>query len=130
MLIAPFSPNKFFQQSAPGVTTWVIIATDGTTYGTLALLRAAGKTPYPASNGTIGLDLGMKIQTLTMRSVTSAGADGSPFYCNINPEVTPTGTNGQLISGSGQQFVHAGHIWTVWVSLTTSTDTIELLGSY
>ena len=124
MLIFPHAPNQITQQAVPGDTSWRIVASDGTTYTSTALMLAAGRVPFPS------LDPGMFLQTITLRSV-NAGADGSPFYYAKNPNPTPpTGTNGQLVSGSGQQMVAAGNVWTVWVKLTAATDTIELLGQY
>lgn len=130
MLIFPHSPNTVSAFAAPGSTSWVVVAMDGTTYTTTAALVAAGKTFFPYGNASVqGLDLGMKLQTLTLTSV-NAGAAGSAFYFSKNPQVTPSGTIGEFVNNNGMQIVVPGTVWQIWIKLTASTDTIELFGQF
>ena len=123
MLIFPHAPNKIGVQPVPSDTAWRIVASDGSTYTTVAALISMGKVPFPL------VDAGITIQTLTMRTI-NANADGSPFYFSINPQVVPTGIAGQLVSGSGQQFVAPGSIWQLWVKLTAAGDTLDILAQF
>lgn len=134
MLIFSQAPGKYPLQVAPATTSWVVIASDGTAYTTVALLLAAGKTPFPKTNrtnstpGTVGLDPGMKIQSITLNTV-NAGAPGSAFYVEFNPQTAPSGTAGEFIA-SGAYDVEPGHISQLWVSLTVAGDTLSILARY
>lgn len=128
-LVFGLATGKYPLQLAPATTSWVIVASDGSTYTTKALLLAAGKQPFPKSDGTIGLDLGMKLQSVTLSSV-NAGAAGSPFYVAFNPQTPPSGTAAELIEPGGIYFNETGHVSQLWVALTTAGDTIDLLARY
>jgi hypothetical protein len=130
MLIFPNAPNVFNAFASPGSTSWVLVGSSGTTYASVAACIAAGDQPYPKSNGTVGLDPGMKLQTLTLTSV-NGGAAGSAFYFTKNNQtIPPTGTAGDFVNNAGMQIVIPGTIWQVWIKLTASTDTIQLMGQY
>lgn len=106
-----------------------MVASDGSTYTTVAALLAAGKQPFPKSDGTHGLDLGMKLQSVTLSSA-NAGAAGSPFYVAYNPQTPPAGTAAEEIQPGGLYFTEGGHISQLWLALTAAGDTIDLLARY
>lgn len=125
MLVSQYTPNRIVKHAVPGDTAWRIVASDGTTYTTYALLVAAGKVPYP------GLDAGGHLEWMTLRSETGAGADGDPFYYHIGGVATISNDNdGFLVSGAGQIVNIPGPIKTVWIRATTGTDEIILEGAY
>lgn len=128
MLIFNQAPGKYPLQVVPASTAWRVISSDGGAYATVAALLAAGKQPFPKSDGTIGLDLGMKIQSITLSTV-NAGAPGSAFYVAFNPQTPPTGTAAEFIA-SGAYDVEPGHISQLWVSLTVAGDTLDILARY
>lgn len=128
MLILSQAPGKYALQVTPGTTSWVVISSDGNAYTSVAALLAAGKTWFPRTNGTVGLDLGMKIQSITISTVNS-GAPGSAFYVAFNPQAPPSGTAGEFIS-SGVYDVETGHISQLWIALTAATDVINILARY
>ena len=113
------APNVAQVTATPPDTSWRVIASDGTTYTTLAALLAAGKTPYP------GLDPGAYLQSLSIVSV-AGGAPGSAFSFRKNPLTTPT--TGQLVP-AGVTWVMSGKVETIWVS-TNGTDSLNLHGAY
>lgn len=127
MLVFGHAPNKIELNFAAGVATWVVISTDGVGYASLAALFAANKVPWPRSNGTVGLDPGMMLQSLTA-STFNGTTDGSGFFLVVNSANAPT--NAEFVSGGGQKFTQAGQVWNVWVKLTDGTDTLALLGQY
>lgn len=127
-LVFGHAPGKYPLQVTPGTTSWVVISSDGNAYTSVAALLAAGKTWFPRTNGTIGLDLGMKIQSITLSTV-NAGAPGSAFYVAFNPQTPPTGTAGEFIS-SGLYDVETGHISQLWIGLTAAGDTLDILARY
>lgn len=128
-IVFQHAPGKYALQVVPATTSWVVIASDGTTYATVALLLAAGKQPFPKSDGTRGLDLGMKVQSLTLSTVNT-GAAGSAFYVAYNPQTQPSGTAAELVQPGGVYFVEPGNITQLWVSLTASGDTLDILLRY
>lgn len=128
MLIFPLATGVLNAFAAPGSTSWVLVGTSGTTYTSVAACLAAGDQPYPKSNGTTGLDLGMKMQTLTLTSVND-GAAGSAFFFTKNSQTIPP-TAGDFVNNQGMQIVLPGHISQLWIKLTASGDTIECFGQY
>lgn len=128
-LVFGLATGKYPLQITPATTLWVIVASDGSTYTTKALLLAAGKQPFPKSDGTIGLDLGMKLQSVTLSSV-NGGVAGSPFYVAFNPQAPPSGTAAEGIQPGGIYFNETGHISQLWIALTASGDTIDILSRY
>lgn len=124
-LVFNHAPNKLVQKAAPGVASaWYIVASDGSTYTSLANLVAASKKVYP------GLDPGMFLQGLTLKSEASAGGAGSAFYAAVNPQSTPSGTGSAEMVLSGEEFTFTGGVWQVWVYLTTATDKINMAAAY
>lgn len=128
MLIFPLATGVLNAFAAPGSTAWVLVGTSGTTYASVAACLAAGDQPYPRSNGTTGLDPGMKVQTLTLTSV-NASAAGSAFFFTKNSQTIPP-TVGDFVNLSGMQIVLPGHISQLWLKLTASGDTIECMAQY
>lgn len=128
MLIFPLATGVLNAFAAPASTAWVLVGTSGTTYASVAACLAAGDQPYPRTNGTTGLDPGMKLQTLTLTSVNGNGA-GSPFFFTKNSQTIPP-TQGDFVNSSGMQIVLPGHISQLWIKLTASGDTIECMGQY
>ena len=128
MLIFPHAPGVMNAFAAPGSTAWVLVGSSGTTYASVAACLAAGDQPYPKSNGTIGLDLGQKIQTLVLTSV-NGGASGSAFFFTKNSQTIPP-TVGDFVNNQGMQIVLPGHISQLWLKLTAAGDTIEVFGQY
>lgn len=129
MLIFPLATGTFNAFAAPNSTNWVLVGTSGTTYASVAACLAAGDQPFPKANGTTGLDLGMKVQTLTLASVNTNAAGGA-FYFSKNPQTPPTGTAGDFVNSSGMQIVIPGNITQLWLKLTAATDTIECFAQY
>jgi hypothetical protein len=120
-----YLPNSISLGVTPSDTSWRVVASDGTTYTTLALLVAAGKTPFPAGN-TFASIVASPCR-LYARSDAS-GSDGSNFYVATNQKTAPT--TGQLIDGSGgQQLVIDGPFQNLWLK-TNGTDQIDLLFQY
>lgn len=128
MLVFGLASSKYALEVAPATTSWRVISSDGGAYATVAALLAAGKQPFPKSDGTIGLDPGMKLQSLTL-STSNAGAAGSGFYVAYNPQTPPSGTAAEFIETT-VYFTEVGHIWQLWVSLTVSSDTLQILARY
>lgn len=128
MLIFPLATGVLNAFAAPGSTNWVLVGTSGTTYASVAACLAAGDQPFPKSNGTIGLDPGMKVQTLTLTSV-NAGAAGSAFFFTKNSQTIPP-TAGDFVNNAGMQIVLPGHISQLWLKLTASGDTVECMAQY
>lgn len=114
-------------------TTEGFVATDDTTYPTLAALLAAGKTAFP------GLEAqGIYPQAVVMSSVAAAGgAAGDYFEFTDNSQTAPS--HGIPVFGSGQQFVLEGiqnqsgsHlIQSIYVcNKKTASDIIECVAIY
>lgn len=127
-LVFGLATGKYPLEVAVGSTSWRVISSDGNAYASVAALLAAGKQPFPKSDGTIGLDLGMKLQSVTL-STSSAGAPGSAFYVAFNPQTAPSGTAGEFVE-AGIYFNETGHVSQLWVSLTASSDVLQILARY
>lgn len=136
-----YAPNQLVRDDLYTTDTkWHVVAMDGTGYTTLALLLAAGKTPYPFGNSTTpGLDPGHFLQGLIVRSmVAGTGADGSAFYIAVSRGAAFSSLASEalrdqqslLVSGGGQMFGYDGGLWNVWVRKTVASDEIILQGSY
>src|SRR4029450_2897963 len=114
-----YAPNRKANNVAMVNGAWRVVGSDGILYSNLTSFPA-GVKPWP------GLDPGMFLQYLTMRSATTAPADGAGFDVAFN-QTAPT--FGRFVSGSGQTLNDPGPVWNVWVK-GTSTDLIELVGGY
>lgn len=121
-------------ENAPGDTAIRILAADGSSYTTLALLEAAGKTPWP------GLDPGMNMGKLSIRSIATGGTtDGSGFNYIIN-EIKPSAISSmKRVSGGGQERQSGStkafgndlqFVWQLWFAMSVSTDIIEATFEY
>ena len=125
--IQGYTPNKKVVTDTDHTdTAWRAVATDGTAYTTLALLVAAGKTPFP------GLDPGVTLATLLARSIAPAGpSDGSAFYIQFNSATQPGSDNAaHFVSASGQTITFQGPFNNVWVRKTVAADNVVLEGAY
>lgn len=121
-----YAPNPKVANCAPATTNWQIVAEDGTTYNTLALLLAALKRPYP------GLFRGAKLESCLMRTISAAGAAGAAALYKRDTTTTPSAisdADGEL-GGSDQQIGLECPFQILWVKLTTSTDRLLLDGRY
>ena len=129
-------PNKVEFDFVIGVITWVILATDGTNYATLAALTAAGKSPWPHSytlSGTIqpGIDQGFNMLGPLTAQSDAAGAAGSLFYLETNLATAPVTDNpGALATGSGISFTDVGTLNNVWVRMLSATDKLRITLRY
>ena len=85
-----------------GAVTDGILATDGTTYATLTLLHAAGKTAAPGYD-----QYGIYPSGVAITTVAGGGGPGSQINCRTNVPDTPP-TVGFPVHGSGQQFIRNG----------------------
>lgn len=113
MIVSTYAPNRQTAVDTTNSTEWLILASDSTTYTTLALLRAAGKKPFP------GLDPGMFCQSVTVENVTAANA----FAVAWNTAAAPSGDSATLVPG-GSQFTFPGQVWTVWLQKSVGADHI------
>lgn len=114
------------------VPTWIVLATDGIGYPSLAAIAAAGKKPWPTSYlpGQPGIDEGMHsmLGTLTAQS-DNAGAIGSAFYIETNLASAPVSDNpGALVTTSF--LTDASDLRNVWIRKTAATDKIRLTLRY
>lgn len=121
-VVREYYPNPRNAKVAPASTSWVVVASDGSTYSTMALLIAAGKRPYP------GLDHGGRIGTCLLHAVTSSGGAGSPIYYALDEPTTPTEEN--VLGGSDQQVSIAGPFRNLWLKLTNASDIVMVNGRY
>lgn len=122
------------KQNAPGDTSIRILASDGSSYTTLALLQAAGKTPFP------GLDPGMNLGKLSTRSIATGGtADGSPFSFLYNQAKPASIAAMKYQSGSGQERQEGSTkslgnelfmLWELWFAMSVGTDIFEATFEY
>ncbi len=110
-----------------GGTGWKIIATDATSYDTLALLLAAGKVAWPA------LDPGEKLQHLVLVArATGAVTLGSGFYFRTNLATAPT--YGALVlagvtySYPGMTPVERIIVDNLWIKQSAASDIINITG--
>ena len=117
-----WAPNPLPCAATPADTSWYVVAQDGTTYASLALLLAAGKRTYP------GLDGGGKIDSCLIRSIDTGGADGSAFDVAQDKAAAPTNPD-DLVSGSGQQVSLVCPFRNIWIR-SNGTDTILIDGRY
>lgn len=119
-------------QVTTSTASWRAVASDGSLHTDLSAMATAGKVPFP------GLDPGGMLASLTMRSITSAGADGSAFYFKLNNPGVPADTEADLCGGSGQRISLPGfappvsllQIHNVWIRKLTAGDYIILRGDY
>jgi hypothetical protein len=130
-------PNKIEFDAAPGVITWVILATDGTAYATLALLLAAGKQPWPHSYtlaGTLqpGIDQGFNMLGSLTGQSDAGGSAGSAFYLELNLAVAPVSDNpGALVlANASASFNDLGTLNNVWCRMTSASDKLRLTLRY
>lgn len=121
-------------------TTWGIVASDGTLYTTVALMKAAGKQAFP--HGVIGP--AMQLEHLTLRSTDNSNADGSQFYYALPDDwaafeaLANDGARDDVAnfcSGSGQTRTEPGfngvskrQITCVYLRKTVGTDEIVVQG--
>ena len=129
-------PNRIELEVVPGVITWVVLATDGTTYATLAALVAAGKKAWPQSytlSGVLqpGIDNFTGLGPLTAQS-DAAGSAGSAFYIEINQASAPSSDNpGALVlSGGSASYDDVASLYNVWVRMTSPSDKLRLTLRY
>lgn len=120
-------------ENAPGDTSIRILASDGSSYTTFALLEAAGKEPWP------GLDTGMNLGKLSVRSIATGGAtNGSPFNYVYNQTQPSAISTMKFVSGGGQErqsgsdsaFVNHLMLWQLWFAMSVSTDMLEATFEY
>lgn len=135
MLTRGHYPNRLELELVPGVITWVVIATDGTSYASLALLAAAGKRPWPQSytlSGTItpGIDPGMNMLGPLVAQSDAGGANGSPFYIEINQATAPVSDNPGALAGGTANYADVGALNNVWVRMTSLSDKLRLTLRY
>jgi hypothetical protein len=104
-------------QDTDAVTTWHVVATDGTGYASVAAIIAAGKRPWPFLPG------GSMVNALSLESIAAAGGAGSQFYYAWNTTTTPT-TGVSVVTGVRQ--VSPGMVYNLWIMKTVATDVIEL----
>jgi hypothetical protein len=124
-MIMQYTPNRASARYSAAGTGWVLIASDGTAHATYAALQAAGKVPFP------GLDAGMFLQTLQLRSENASGADGSPFYYRVGSTTAPADDHeAMLCSGSGQVHTVPCPVRLLWLKKTVSGDEIIIEGRY
>lgn len=128
-------PNRLELEFVPGVTTWILVSTDGVGYASLAALRAAGKQPWPNSftlTGTLtpGIDPGGNtgLGPLLITSDAGAGVGGSYMYATYNQATQPATDNpGSLIDANTVlTFDDVGSLWTVWVRMSSASDKVRL----
>lgn len=108
-----------------------IVATDGTTYATITLLKAAGKTAFP------GLEqYGLYPSALVITTTASGGGPGSEVDFRTNVPDTPP-TSGVVVHGSGQQFIRNGFnptgrnlISNIEIVSKTSGDSVRIAALY
>lgn len=123
---APYWPNPLPANVAPNGTSWVVVASDGTTYSTVAALLAAGKRPYP------GLDPGGRIGSCLLHSISSTGGAGSGFLYKRDTTTAPSAVSDaeNTVAGSDQQVSVACPFRLIWVKNVSGTDRIILDGRY
>lgn len=119
MIFSTYAPNRQTAVDTTNSTGWLILASDSTTYTTLALLLAAGKKPFP------GLDPGMFCQSVTVEDVTAANS----IAIGWNAATAPTGDSATLIPG-GSQYTIPGQIWNLWIQKSTGTDHVVVTVLY
>jgi hypothetical protein len=126
--------RQLVQENAPGDTSIRILASDGSSYTTLALLEAAGKIPFP------GLDPGMNLGKLSVRSIATGGtSDGSAFYYLISQTQPSSTANMKYVSGGGQERQMGSDkslgnellmLWQLWFAMSVGTDIFESAFEY
>lgn len=120
-----YRPNRLAIQDSQNDTNWHILATDGTAYTTLALLLAAGKSPFPS------LDPGVYCHPV-LKSLASGGTtDGSPFHFAWNKLTAPTDATSMEVSGNGQTWELPGMILNLlWLEKSVGSDLINVMVTY
>lgn len=107
-------------------TSWLVLASDGTAYTSLAALQSAGKTPFP------GLDAGITPDSILLQCKTGTFANGEAFLVAFNRSTAPTDSEAIVLS-SGQEYItieeHGPgrsplNYTNVWFRKTTGTDHI------
>ena len=121
-------------ENAPTDTSIRILASDGTSYTTLALLEAAGKQPWPA------LDPGMNLGKLSVRSLAAGGVtNGSGFNYIINQTKPSAISSMKFVSGGGQERQSGSTkafgndllmVWQLWFAMSVATDILEACFEY
>ena len=136
MLIQKYYPNKLELDFVPGITTWFVPATDGTTFASLSALIAAGKRPGPNSYtlaGVLqpGIDYSVGIGNLSLQSDNST-SPGSAIYTTYNQAIAPTSdVPAELAAQSSSSYYEdVGALWNVWVRMTSATDKIRITIRY
>lgn len=119
---APNPVNALYNASESGA--WKIIASDGSSYSTLALLTAAGKNPYPY------LGAGMFLQYLTLRSENGSGAAGSGFYYQTGVTTAPSDFSKATWVAGGTPEPIPGPVRYLWVYKTVSGDRVFINGAH
>lgn len=100
----------------PGVDTWVIVGVSGTCYASKAALISAGDAAWP------DLDPGLNTAPMDLY-VRNQSSSGSDFMIAFNETTTPS--NGQNVTGTGQEVVYPVSFWNVWLK-TNGSDSIGL----
>jgi len=119
-------PNVVRSEFTTSTAAWRLIATDGTGHADYPTLINAGKVPFP---GPVA-DFPGGVEEVLLRSENGSGADGSPFYVDINRTTVPTDTSCyDLVSGSGQTLVDST-VKLLWIRKTTAGDRVIISGRY
>ncbi len=121
-------------EATPTDTAIRILASDGTSYTTKALLDAAGKVPWP------GLDPGMNLGKLSVRSLAAGGVtNGSGFNYIINQTKPGSIATMKFVSGGGQERQSGSTksfgnelsmVWQLWFAMSVNTDILEATFEY
>lgn len=130
-MIQPDRPNLNTLIETIDETIWGVIATDGTSYATIALLLAAGKTewPGPPFGGVTGT-------VVSLRSRTTAMLAGSAFQyaynrsdANFGSLANDAARNAVAASktGGADESLEEGGVYNVWRRRTVATDELELV---
>lgn len=127
--------NKVMKYTAAG-TAWVVIATDGVGYASLAAMATAGKKAWPGFKDTDG-DVGMFLQSMTIVAESGAGAAGSGLYVAINKGATFSSLANDAARDDAADFIPAGGTRTyngpvnnVWIRKVTGADEVSIVGYF
>lgn len=125
MLVTTHYPNPAKGRFVPGVTTWVFLASDNSTYATMALLLAAGKKPYPS------LDFGQRLGTCLLHTAASDGTAGSGCYYVRDMTTTPVDADAENTVGPFDQQVNVScPFHCIAVRLFNATDILFVNGRW
>lgn len=125
MIVFPQYPNETpVAKFSASSTAYHVIATDGSDYATIALLLAAGKTPFP------GVDVGIELGALAIVCTNGSDAAGSPIRVKLNSATAPSSGTGQWMPGGAIVVWNPGIVSSVWISKTVAGDVAELIYRY